>query len=399
MAAKLDGLAPMGRRRSGSELETGGRLTMRSFQRLIGWAGSVGRDPLDNPDRGLRKRLAVLVSIGTMPMTIGWSLIYLAAGAPLAASIPAAYSIITPINTLVFNRTRDLRAYRFSQLLMTLLLPWGVMVSLGGFGPSSAVIIWAALCPLVALLIEDLRRTIAWVVGFLLLLISGAALEPYLAPSRLSPAFVTWFFALNLGMVIAIVFALLYYFVAQRNFFYERSETLLLSILPREISEALKAGERTIATHHELASILFADIAGFTTLSAAMAPMRLVDLLNEVFQCFDDLVEGYGLEKIKTIGDCYMVAAGVPKPRADHAKALIRLALDMQSAVSARRFGEQRLSIRIGVNSGPVVAGVIGHNKFNYDLWGDAVNMASRMELHGETGKISGDAQHLRAHL
>ena len=114
-----------------------------------------------------------------------------------------------------------------------------------------------------------------------------------------------------------------------------------------------------------------------------MAPMRLVDLLNEVFQCFDDLVEGYGLEKIKTIGDCYMVAAGVPNPRADHAKALIRLALDMQSAVSARRFGEQRLSIRIGVNSGPVVAGVIGHNKFNYDLWGDAVNMASRMNHRG----------------
>jgi adenylate cyclase len=188
--------------------------------------------------------------------------------------------------------------------------------------------------------------------------------------------------------VIAIAFVLLYYFVGQRNFFQERSEMLLLNILPKEISEALKAERRTIAAHHDAASILFADVVDFTPMAAAMTPLRLVDLLNEVFQCFDDLVEKYDLEKIKTIGDCYMVAAGVPRSRADHAQALIELALDMQEAVAARTFGGRSLAFRIGINSGPVVAGVIGRKKFIYDLWGEAVNLASRMESQGQSRTI-----------
>ena len=112
---------------------------------------------------------------------------------------------------------------------------------------------------------------------------------------------------------------------------------------------------------------------------------QLVDLLNEVFQCFDGLVEKYDLEKIKTIGDCYMVASGVPRPRPDHAVALVNLALDMQAVIAERRFGGRQLAFRIGINSGPVVAGVIGRKKFIYDLWGEAVNLASRMESHGRS--------------
>jgi guanylate cyclase len=193
---------------------------------------------------------------------------------------------------------------------------------------------------------------------------------------------------LNLGAVVLVVFGLLYYFVGQRNFFQERSEMLLLNILPREISEALKAGPRTIAEQFDEASILFADVVEFTPIAATMTPLSLVDLLNEVFQCFDALVDKYGLEKIKTIGDCYMVAAGVPRPRADHAQAMVNLALDMQAEVGRRTFGGRRLAFRIGINSGPVVAGVIGRKKFSYDLWGEAVNMASRMESHGQSGVI-----------
>ena len=119
-----------------------------------------------------------------------------------------------------------------------------------------------------------------------------------------------------------------------------------------------------------------------------MAPMALVGLLDEVFLCFDHLVEKFGLEKIKTIGDCYMVAAGVPRPRPDHAHALARMALEMHASINERLFGGQRLAFRIGMNSGPVVAGVIGRKKFIYDLWGDAVNTASRMETHGSGGTI-----------
>jgi guanylate cyclase len=120
-------------------------------------------------------------------------------------------------------------------------------------------------------------------------------------------------------------------------------------------------------------------------MAANMTPLQLVDLLNEVFQCFDNLVDKYDLEKIKTIGDCYMVASGAPRPRSDHASAMVNLALDMRTEIAARRFGSRQLSFRIGINSGPVVAGVIGRKKFIYDLWGEAVNLASRMESHGRS--------------
>ena len=350
---------------------------------LAALAGRIGIDPTDSSETVLQKRLVVLLAIGTLPFTVLWAAIYFVAGAPIAAAIPAAYSIIAPINTLIFAWTRNLGFYRFTQLLLTLFLPWLVMLALGGFSESSVVIIWAALCPLVSLLLEDLRETVLWIVGFVALLVVSAFLQPYLTPSGLPEDFVTWFFVLNVGSVIAIVFGLLYYFVGQRNFFQERSETLLLNILPREISEALKADRRTIAAHYDAASVLFADVVEFTPMAATMTPLDLVNVLNEVFQCFDGLVEKHDLEKIKTIGDCYMVASGVPRPRSDHATALVQLALDMQDAVARRRFGGRELAFRIGINSGPVVAGVIGRKKFIYDLWGEAVNVASRMESHG----------------
>ena len=356
--------------------------------RLVALAGRVGADPVESSEAALRRRLLILLSVGTLPLTILWSVIYFAAGAPLAAWAPVFYSIITPINTSLLWRTRNFPLYRGIELLMILVLPWAVMMSLGGFGPSSVVILWAALCPLVSLLVEDLRQTVLWIVGFILLLIVSAVLQPYLSPSRLPEAFVTWFFVLNLGSVIAIVFALLYYFVGQRNFFQERSETLLLNILPKEISEALKTDRSSIAAHYESASVLFADVVAFTPMAATMSPLRVVNLLNDVFHCFDDLVEKHDLEKIKTIGDCHMVAAGVPRRRPDHATALIQLALEMRDAAASGMFGEQKLAFRIGVNSGSVVAGVIGRKKFIYDLWGATVNLASRMESHGQSGTI-----------
>jgi guanylate cyclase len=357
-------------------------------QQLVERIGRIGASPADSSDIALQKRLTVALSLVVVPLAFLWSMVYFTVGVPLSACIPLSYSIIAPINTAVFAATRNLSFYRFTQLLLILILPWLLMMSLGGFRQSSVVIIWSVLCPLGALLLEDLRRTVLWILGFVFLLIVSAALQPYLTVADLPEAFVTWLFVLNVGFVISIVFGLLYYFVGQRNYFQERSEMLLLNILPKEISEALKAEQRTIAAQYDTASILFADVVEFTPMAATMTPLRLVDLLNEVFQCFDGLVEKYDLEKIKTIGDCYMVAAGVPRARADHATVLVQLALDMRDAVAAQEFGGRKLAFRIGINSGPVVAGVIGRKKFIYDLWGDAVNLASRMESHGESRAI-----------
>jgi class 3 adenylate cyclase len=169
----------------------------------------------------------------------------------------------------------------------------------------------------------------------------------------------------------------------------EKSNRLLRNILPREIADTLKEREGIIAEHFDSASILFADLVDFTSISACMKPHDVVGLLNEIFSHFDDLAEQYGLEKIKNIGDCYMVAAGVPQERQDHAQVLVRVGLAMMSYVEGRSFGDgRRIALRVGINSGPVVAGVIGRKKFVYDLWGDTVNVASRMESHGASGKM-----------
>lgn len=163
-----------------------------------------------------------------------------------------------------------------------------------------------------------------------------------------------------------------------------RSEQLLLNVLPRAIAERLKTKPETIADNFSEATVLFADIVGFTKLAGATSGTELVDMLNEVFSAFDRIAEKHGLEKIKTIGDAYMVAGGIPVPRADHAEAVVRMALEMTGAVKGTRaHARVPIEIRIGVHTGPVIAGVIGEKKFAYDLWGDTVNIASRMESHG----------------
>ncbi|MCC6903892.1 MAG: adenylate/guanylate cyclase domain-containing protein [Polyangiaceae bacterium] len=170
---------------------------------------------------------------------------------------------------------------------------------------------------------------------------------------------------------------------------HERSERLLRNVLPDRIAERLKDGPVVVADRFEGVTVLFADLVGFTPLSTTLAPERVVDLLNRVFTCFDELAARHGVEKIKTIGDAYMAVAGLPEPRADHAEAAAQMALDLRATTAelSRAMGHP-LQIRIGLCSGPAVAGVIGIRKFAYDLWGDTVNTAARMESHGAPGEI-----------
>jgi class 3 adenylate cyclase len=175
----------------------------------------------------------------------------------------------------------------------------------------------------------------------------------------------------------------------------EKSERLLRNVLPHAIAERLKSGERSIAERFDHVSVLFADIVGFTSLASQVGPEQIVAKLNTVFSRFDELSAKYGLEKIKTIGDCYMVVGGVPLRRPDHLESLLAMALEMLAYMRSAAAGadpkqpdEPPLHVRIGIHTGPAVAGVIGTHKFAFDLWGDTVNTASRMESHGEPDRI-----------
>lgn len=204
-------------------------------------------------------------------------------------------------------------------------------------------------------------------------------------------------FVVSVVVSLAVTFAIVFYAVqqiaraeavAERE--YERSENLLANILPPSVAARLKerAGS-VIADRYPEASILFADMAGFTLRASDTEPEALVRFLDDVFAKLDDLVERHGLEKIKTTGDAYMVVSGVPAPRADHAEAMADLALDMLESLGGLVDPKGRnVPVRIGIASGAVVAGVVGRRKFFYDVWGDAVNTASRMESTGEAGKI-----------
>ena len=168
-----------------------------------------------------------------------------------------------------------------------------------------------------------------------------------------------------------------------------KSEQLLLNVLPAPIAERLKENSDTIADSFTSVSVLFADIVDFTAFSADVSPIDLVEILNNIFSTFDMLADRHGLEKIKTVGDAYMVVGGLPTPRPDHAEAVAEMALDIREAIRGYEFGDGKpFQMRIGINSGPVVAGVIGTKKFIYDLWGDTVNIASRMETLGLPGRI-----------
>lgn len=352
----------------------------------------------DTDEQRLRKSLLLGASSLTILAGLLWGALYLAFDEPIAGSIPIVYSLVSLSSLGLFRLTHNYSLYRGIQLAIILLLPFLLMVALGGFVNSSAVVLWSVLGPFGALLFSETRQAPRWMVVYLALVLTGGFLQPYArATNNLPPlVIVPVFFVLNIAAVSGITFGLLYYFVRERDRAFkllqleqDRSDRLLLNVLPKEIAPILKVGERTIAESFVAASVLFADIVGSTPLFAELGPAEAVDWLNETFSMFDRLVEKYDLEKIRTIGDNYMVASGVPRPRPDHALAIAQLALEMVEQVEglpARN--SRRIEFRLGINSGPLVAGVIGKTKFHYDLWGDTVNTASRMESHGEAGKV-----------
>jgi adenylate cyclase len=367
-----------------------------STSTLVRHAAVVGSLPTDTPEEHLRKSGLVLSSLLITMLSFVWVGTYVVLGLWRSAFIPLAYQVASMVGLAFFARTKRYAVYRASQVGMILTLPFLLQWSLGGFVGSGAVALWAFVAPLGALVFYGPREAIAWFGGFLALVVFSAAIDGALPdPSADIPSWVVVvFFTLNIFGPSITTFALLVHFVRSRDRAQrllaaeqERSETLLLSIFPRAIAERLKISHDIIAERSDEVSVLFADITGFTPAAERLSAEEVVVLLDGIFSAFDELVARYGLEKIKTIGDGYLVAAGIPTPRADHAQAAARLALAMRRALGELP-AASGLSLRVGIDSGPVVAGVIGRTKFGYDIWGDTVNTASRMESHAAPGAI-----------
>ncbi len=343
-------------------------------------------------------RLYVMCRLG-FPVGLAIHLVFLATFAHLGLTVltilnvfsVAAYAIAIELNRRLHFKTASYLVASEVTLHTTLVLIY--------LGPDTGFQFYLLINAMVILLSPFIRRPVRIALStlpvvLLLVLIVWTTRQPALTP--IPEGWELGFLIgniLGLALVICGVVATYEQGVAkaeaalQREF--ARSEALLQNILPAEIAAQLKDDQSTIAEAFDEATVLFADIVNFTTIASRMSPGSLIQMLNGVFSEFDELVDRYGLEKIKTIGDAYMVVAGLPAPRQDHAVAMARLALEMV-AVAGRHCDDTGtpLRLRVGLSSGPVVAGVIGSKKFAYDLWGDTVNTASRMETLSQPGRV-----------
>lgn len=356
----------------------------------------IGILPTDRPDDRLKKSALVFVSVAISVLAVFWVATYLALGLPLAAAAPFSYQLLTVVGLAYLARTGDFRLFRVTQMLTILILPFLLQWAVGGFVNSGAVMVWAFSAPIAALVLLTPRQAVPWFLAFLGLTVVSGILEPFLA-ERAQPL-PTWlrnvFFVLDIGLVAGVAYAVLQYFVAARGRAQAESERLLHNILPIPIADRLRNGESRIADDHPAVTVIFADVAGFTPLARRARADEVLTILDRLFTAFDALADRHGLEKIKTIGDAYMCVAGAPTARPDHAQAAADMALAMldETSRASAELG-QTLTLRVGMHTGPVAAGVIGRRKFVYDLWGDAVNVASRMETTGMPGRIHVSAE------
>jgi guanylate cyclase len=372
-------------------------LFQKIFAKTIQLLSLYAAEPNDSDEWRLKKTIGVvMVVIGSLSW-LAYGLMYLPFHEPFAVIVCMSASILFALGLVSYVFFRH---YAFHWYYWFVIMTLGVLLVhyiFGGFAQSGMVLLWLFLIPINTLVAYKPRHGLVMFLAIIALFVIAAMLQPYnpRLTNNLPPTLITWLFVMNTVGDATYMIVAVYYFIWRNEILshlvlveQEKAEALLLNILPREIVAILKDEKRVIADQFDSASILFADVVNFTPMSATMSPTELVELLNEVYSHFDTLVEKYDLEKIKTIGDCYMVAAGVPRRRPDHALVLTRLALDICDYVSQHEFCGHKLTFRIGINSGSVVAGVIGRKKFIYDLWGDTVNTASRMESHSAGGFI-----------
>jgi adenylate cyclase len=351
----------------------------------------------------------LLFSSGLMMFaSVLWLAIYWSMGQRFSTTIPLVFQGLCGVSMFFFWRTRQLTPFCVTQLSLFLFTPFVLQWSIGNFVNASGVSLWALLAPVGAIVILGTRESVPWFVAYIFMTALSGMFDYILQwdSKQFEMKTVAVFFVLNFVSISAMVYVLLWYFSREKNKLElvvdaknlsittekELADRLLLNILPTPIAERLKRQETNIADGHADVTVMFADIVNFTHLSEEMSPNETVMLLNDIFSEFDSAAERHNIEKIKTIGDAYMAAGGLGYGDTQYVDAIASMAFEMQSYVSRYTAPNgERLSLRIGIATGPVVAGVIGRRKFSYDLWGDTVNIASRMCTEAMAGHIQVD--------
>jgi adenylate cyclase len=373
---------------------------------LIARLAAAAIDESDSDELRLRKTLLMFAS-GLMNLAaILWLLIYLWMGLKLPTSVPLGFQVVSASVLVIYLRTRNFDFFRVAQLSLFLFFPFVIQWSIGSFVSSSGIALLALLAPVGAMVCYGPRQSIPWFIAYLVLTVLSGAFDFFLARGEnygIPMKTVAVFFVMNFTIISTMVYLLLRHFVQARDRFEralaeqhdlvraerEKSEKLLLSILPAHVAERLKTQPGTIADGFADVSVMFADVVNFTRLAEELTPNQVVSFLDEVFTRFDRLAEQHGLDKIKTIGDAYMVVGGLTQTLRNYADHVADMALEMieltRNDPQMRRLGVQ---LHIGIATGPAIAGVIGATRFIYDLWGDTVNLASRLTSEAESGSI-----------
>ncbi len=373
---------------------------------FISRLGAAAIDAADSEELRLRKSLLMFASGLMNVAAIIWLAIYWWMGLKLPTSIPLGFQILSALVLVIYLRTRNFDFFRVAQLSLFLFFPFVIQWAIGSFVSSSGVALLALLAPIGAMVCYGPRESIPWFFAYVVLTVMSGIFDFFLASGEshgMPIKTVAVFFVLNFTIISTMVYLLLRHFVQERNRYEkrlaeqhdlvrterEKSEKLLLSILPPHIAERLKSQPGTIADGFADVSVMFADVVDFTRLAEEFTPNQVVSFLDEVFTRFDQLSEKHGLDKIKTIGDAYMVVGGLAGERLNYVDHTADMAMEMleltRTDPNLRRLGIQ---LHIGIATGPAIAGVIGATRFIYDLWGDTVNLASRLTSEAAANQI-----------
>jgi len=370
----------------------------------------------DTDEQKLQKTLLIF-ACGLMGFAaMLWLVIYHAMGIRYSATVPLIYLGVSAATLAIYLWNLNFDFFRFAQTSLYLFVPFIMQWSIGSYVTSSGVMLWALLAPIGVMVFQGPKESVPWFFAYLVMTGVSGFFDYYLAygtekTTGMPLQTIAVFFVLNFAAMSTIVYLLVVYFVRQKDRLKEaldrqhsllqveqaRSERLLLNVLPPHIAERLKRDPSVIADGIADCTVMFADLTDFTRLTEELPPRDMVAMLNEVFSWFDALAEKYDVEKIKTIGDAYMVAGGLLEHDARYTEAIVNMALDARDKLAELKTGAgDSLGIHIGIASGPVVAGVIGVKKSIYDLWGNAVNQAARLTSEATSGGILVDAMTYR---